>query len=262
MRGLEEHYQEALTIFPEEKIVGIFVQGSQNYGLDYIGSDIDTKCIVLPTLEDICLNKDPKSYTHVRKNNEHIDFKDLRVIIHDFRKQNINFLEILYTPYRILNPKYFELFKPILDNDDIAHIDNHRFVRAVAGMSMEKHKALTLDRPSQHEEIEKYGWATKQLHHMIRLNTFLKRYISGVSFVECLRDPNYEELRYLKQYGHTIHDLEKAKKIAKEVDEKTNEIKEEYVTSTERIINEKTNELLDSVTYNVLKAALKEDILR
>ena len=56
-KRLKEHLQEALTIFPKDKILGIFIQGSQNYGLDYEGSDIDTKCIVLPTLEDICLNK-------------------------------------------------------------------------------------------------------------------------------------------------------------------------------------------------------------
>ena len=32
--------------FDENSIVGIFLQGSQNYGLDYEGSDIDTKLII------------------------------------------------------------------------------------------------------------------------------------------------------------------------------------------------------------------------
>lgn len=39
------------------KVLGVFLQGSQNYGLAYEGSDIDTKCIVLPSFEDFCLNK-------------------------------------------------------------------------------------------------------------------------------------------------------------------------------------------------------------
>ena len=56
MEKLNEHYQEALTLFPEDRIVGIFLQGSQNYGLDIEGSDIDTKLIVTPTWEDICFN--------------------------------------------------------------------------------------------------------------------------------------------------------------------------------------------------------------
>lgn len=34
------------------KVLGVFLQGSQNYGLAYEGSDIDTKCIVLPSFED------------------------------------------------------------------------------------------------------------------------------------------------------------------------------------------------------------------
>ena len=57
MEQLNRHYQEALTLFPEDRIVGVFLQGSQNYGLDYEGSDIDTKCIVLPTLEDLIFNR-------------------------------------------------------------------------------------------------------------------------------------------------------------------------------------------------------------
>ena len=39
MERLEEHYKEALEHFPEERIVGIFYQGSGNYGLDTENSD-------------------------------------------------------------------------------------------------------------------------------------------------------------------------------------------------------------------------------
>lgn len=35
MNGVKEHYEEALTMFPENRIVGVFYQGSANYGLDY-----------------------------------------------------------------------------------------------------------------------------------------------------------------------------------------------------------------------------------
>ncbi len=258
---LSEHFQEARTIFPQDKILGIFIQGSQNYGLDYSGSDIDTKCIVLPTLEDICLNKKATSYTHVRENNEHIDFKDLRVITGDFKKQNINFLEILFTKYYIINSDYYELFKPLLDNaEEIAKYDNYRFIRATAGMSMEKHKALELDRPSQHDEIVKYGWATKQLHHLKRLNTFIKRWVSDVSFNDCLIDPDSEGLTRIKQYGHQIKTLEQAREIAKRLDDETNAIKEEYIMTHEHVINEGTSKLIDDVVVNVIRASLKKEI--
>ena len=89
MEQLNRHYQEALTLFPEDRIVGVFLQGSQNYGLDYEGSDIDTKCIVLPTLEDLIFNRKPVSTTHVLPNEEHLDLKDVRLYFQTFRKQNI-----------------------------------------------------------------------------------------------------------------------------------------------------------------------------
>lgn len=261
MKRLNDHYQEALTIFPKDKILGIFIQGSQNYQLDYSGSDIDTKCIVLPTLEDICLNKKATSYTHVRENNEHIDFKDLRVITGDFKKQNINFLEVLFSKYKIINEDYAELFQPMFDNAEaIARYDNYRFVRATAGMSMEKHKALTLDRPSQHEEIVEYGWATKQLHHIFRLKTFLLRWVNGGSFAECLIDPFSDYLCKIKQEGHAMFDLEKATQIAKILDDETNSIKEEYVATHEHIINESIGEMIDNVVVNVIRTSLKKEI--
>lgn len=261
MERLNEHYQEALTIFPKDKILGIFVQGSQNYGLDYAGSDIDTKCIVLPTLEDICLNKTATSYTHVRENNEHIDFKDLRVIATDFRKQNINFLEVLFTKYKIVNEDYADLFQPMFDHaEDIARYDNYRFIRATAGMSMEKHKALTLDRPSQHEEIVKYGWATKQLHHTDRLNLFIKRWVAGEPFADCLIDPRGEAMSYMKQYGHCIKTLEQAKVICKEYDDETNAIKEEYIATHEHVINENVGNMIDKVVINIIRESLKKEL--
>jgi predicted nucleotidyltransferase len=258
---LSEHYQEALTIFPKDKILGIFIQGSQNYGLDYEGSDIDTKCIVLPTLEDICLNKKATSYTHVRENNEHIDFKDLRVITGDFKKQNINFLEILFTKYWMIHEDYYELFKPLLDNAEaIARYDNYRFVRATAGMSMEKYKALTLDRPSQHDEIVEHGWATKQLHHIMRLNTFMKRWKNGTDFASCLIDPLSDYLVAIKQNGHSMFDLNAAQEIAKILDDETNAIKEEYIATHEQVINEDIGKIIDDVVVNIIRESLKKEI--
>lgn len=39
MDRVQEHYNEALEFFPKDRIVGIFYQGSGNYGLDYEDSD-------------------------------------------------------------------------------------------------------------------------------------------------------------------------------------------------------------------------------
>lgn len=84
--------------------VGLFLQGSQNYNLDYEGSDIDTKAIMLPSFSDFVLNAKPLSTTHIMENNEHVDFKDIRLMFDCIKKQNVNFVEILFTPYSIIYP--------------------------------------------------------------------------------------------------------------------------------------------------------------
>ena len=68
--------------------VGLFLQGSQNYNLDYEGSDIDTKAIMLPSFSDFVLNAKPLSTTHIMENNEHVDFKDIRLMFDCIKKQN------------------------------------------------------------------------------------------------------------------------------------------------------------------------------
>ena len=68
MDKVTEHAKEAATLIPEKHIVGVFLQGSQNYGLDYEGSDIDTKCITTPTFKEIALARKPLSTTHIRAN--------------------------------------------------------------------------------------------------------------------------------------------------------------------------------------------------
>ena len=81
MSGVKDHWEESLQYFSMNNIVGIFLQGSQNYNLDTPNSDIDTKLIVTPSFSDIAFNRKAVSTTHVRENNEHIDFKDIRLYI-------------------------------------------------------------------------------------------------------------------------------------------------------------------------------------
>lgn len=123
--------------------VGLFLQGSQNYNLDYEGSDIDTKAIMLPSFSDFVLNAKPLSTTHIMENNEHVDFKDIRLMFDCIKKQNVNFVEILFTPYSIINPEYADLFQPVLDaREEIARYNNYAGMNCIMGMALEKQKAM------------------------------------------------------------------------------------------------------------------------
>ena len=94
--GLRRHLEEFGKCYPKLTLLGIIIQGSQNYNLDIYTdeykSDIDTKAIVIPSLEDVVMNKKPISTTHILSNNEHLDIKDIRLYFDAFKKQNINFV--------------------------------------------------------------------------------------------------------------------------------------------------------------------------
>ena len=260
---LYSDYEEAQRL--GHKVLGVFLQGSQNYNLDYESSDIDTKCIVLPNFEDICLNKKMVSTTHVLESGEHLDLKDIRKMIHNFKKQNINFLEILFTDYYVLNPEYYDLWMPLIDNKEaIAHYDVVTNMRATSGMCYEKFKALCKDTPAQHDEIVKYGWASKQLHHCKRLREFAERYANGVSFEECLISKNYDDLVEIKSRGHELYTLEEAVELADKYQSESLVICKEFELEFEdkNIINKKVEQLMTDTTVAILKKALKKDIMR
>ena len=215
MDKIQEHYQEALEFYPADRIIGIFCQGSQNYGLDYEGSDIDTKCFLVPTLEDIIFNKKPISTTHIRANEEHIDFKDIRLFLTTVRKQNLNFMEILFTKYKIVNPTYEPMWNRLIENNEqIARYNPVGAVKTMKGIAMEKYHAMEHRYPSKVDIIDKWGYDGKQLSHLIRVDEYLARYIAGEPYADCLITKKPELLIATKNMTNPKFTLEEARTIA------------------------------------------------
>ena len=241
------------------KVLGVFLQGSQNYGLDYEGSDIDTKAIVVPSFEDFVLNKKPTSTTLILPSNEHIDLKDIRLMHECFRKQNINFVEILFTKYKYLNPDYKSIYQPMFDNNEkIAHYNNYAAVNCIAGMVYEKHKAMEHPYPTLLEKIEKYGYDNKQLHHIIRCEEFLNRYIAGTPYAECLIPRNPQYLINVK--SEYIHSLEEARQMASNIEYLVKFTKQGYMETHPLVIDSEVDEIMNAVLFDVLKHSFKEEI--
>ena len=261
MKRLQEHYDEALEYFPENRIVGIFLQGSQNYGLDYEGSDIDTKLIVVPSFEEIVLNKRPVSTTHVRANNEHIDFKDIRLYMETFRKQNLNFLEILFTPFKIINPMYAEQWeKLIVRREDIARMNVYRAVKSMKGIALEKYYAMKHKYPSKLDIIEAYGYDGKQVSHLLRVEDYLERYIAGESYEKCLRPTESKRERIMDYKLLDRIPLAEACEEAEKVVEHVIAIADEFCESGEDEEILAMRVLLQEVQYEVMKIAIKEEL--
>ena len=250
MSRLTEHYQEVINM--DYEVVGVFLQGSQNYNLAYENSDIDSKAILLPKFDDFVLNRKPTSTTHVMENDEHVDLKDIRLMFDCFKKQNINFVEILFTKYRIINPKY-ELFMQRLfnNNETIARYNNYASVNCIAGMSYEKYRALEHPYPATMNKIEKYGYDGKQLSHQLRLMEFIQRYINGEKYADCLISKQRDYLISVK--CNQEYSLDEARVVAKKTDDKIKNIKYDYMDSHKLKVNEDVENLLNSVLLDVIR---------
>lgn len=256
MDRVREHYNEALEHFPEDKIVCVVYQGSGNYGLDYHGSDVDTKCIVLPNIKQLC-NNQQTSITHIRKNDEHIDFKDVRIMFDTFKKQNLNFLEILYSKYCVINPIYEELWDEVAaKRDDIVNINNGGLAKSLKGIAGEKYHAMEHEYPSRMTVIEKWGYDCKQLHHLFRIREFMSRWISGESFADCLVS---NEPEWLIEVKKGLYHLDDARALGKEAMDVIQKMYDNYMHKCCYETNMSTLDFLDNMSYRMIKIGLEKE---
>lgn len=261
MNRLREHYDESLQYFKEEQIVGCFLQGSQNYQLDYEGSDVDTKLIVVPSFKDICLNKKPVSTTHVRANEEHTDWKDVRLYMETFRKQNLNFLEILFTDFYIINPMYAEQWNRLVQcREQIARMNKHRAVKSMKGIAMEKYHAMEHRYPAKVDIIDKYGYDGKQVSHLDRVDDYLERYISGVAYKDCLIPRSSRRQRMWDYKMLNRIPLERARIEAKEILDHVVEMADEFCATVPDQECEVMRELLQDVSYQIMKISVEKEL--
>ena len=257
-KRLKDHYLESLEYFKENQIVGIFLQGSQNYQLDLPNSDVDTKLIVIPSFKDIVLNRKPVSTTHIRANEEHIDFKDIRLYMEVFRKQNLNFLEILFTPYSIINAPYeYQWNKLVIEREKIARMNPWRAVKSMKGIALEKYHAMEHAYPSKAEVLAKYSYDPKQLHHLVRVDNYLTRYIAGESYEDCLI-PTEEMKKFLLDIKQGNWELAAARELATMSLAHVEKIADEFCAQNEDKENLEMRDLLEDVRYNIMKIAVKE----
>ena len=257
---IQSHYDELVKL--GFNVVGVFLYGSQNYELDYEGSDVDSKAIVLPTLEDIILNKPATSKTLSMSNGGQCDVKDIREMFRCFRKQNPNFIEILFTPYTCINPLYSEGIMQILENAEvIARYDIFASLNCMAGMALEKLKALSHPYPTTAWKIEKWGYDPKQLHHILRMKDFIVRYCAGEEYKKILIPTAKDYLLKVKT-AEILYSAEEAYRIAKESSDFIKAYKDEYMKSHSHEINIEAENILYEVMTKLITQSIKSEVLK
>lgn len=262
---MQKHWDRALELYPEDRIVGLFLQGSQNYHMEDESSDIDTKLLVIPSLDDIVLNKSPVSTTHILDNEEHMDAKDIRVYWQTMRKGNLNFIELLYARVVIINPLYQSEWDQVLEcREAIAFRDRFVSVKAMMGTVSEKYFAMEHRYPSRIEIIDQFGgYDPKQLHHLIRVTYFLEGYLSDkYSYQELLLMQNIpadtkEWVRRIKREG--VGSLEKARELADHYKGRAEVLHKQAVAAFSKEVNPAVDQDMNAtLTAFIKKSIIKE----
>ena len=131
--------------------------------------------------------------------------------------------------------------------------------RGVPLLILDKLKALEHPYPIWEEHIKKYGYSNKQLHHIIRLNEFIKRYIGGENFADCLISKNKKYLIDIKA-NPCYYSLKEAREIANSMHNETWNIKNEYVKNYNGHELRDIEKLLANVLTEIIKIYVKESI--
>ena len=269
MNRLYEHLSSVKAAYPNIEIFALILQGSQNYGIDDIESDVDSKALVIPCLDELVLNRAPISKTFVLENNEHCDLKDVREYFKILRKSNINFVEVLFSEYVIINPFYMDYWKKLVSKkEEIARINPYRAVKAMAGMAHEKYHALTHKYPSRMEYINKYGFDPKQLSHLVRINEFLHSYLNDMPYEDCIKSPDYDTRKLLHDIkrntvgynGKKGLTLEEAQEVADFYMNEIDNLAKNFCDNHKDYENETINQFLDSILYDVITTRIKKEL--
>ena len=262
---VKEHYD--YLRFKGYEVVCTCLQGSQNYGLDEYSeeymSDVDTKSIILPSLDDFINAVPPKSETIVLPNNEHAEIKDIRVMFEMFKKMNISYIELLYSDYVVINPAWEDYIQILFSQrDSIAAHNRNQFLRCIAGMAMEKRKALCHPYPSIIDKVMKYGYDGKQLSHCARLAEFIGKYVGGVPLEGCYKSAQRELLMNFKKQkdadGRPL-DVKTAIKYCDSYCDIIQSVKNVFVTKEDKIYPVAA-EILKYVQSAILKEHMKRSL--
>ena len=191
---LKEHLEEVIATsayISQENADTVFfiiaVNGSHNYNLATKNSDIDSKLLLIPNLDNLIWNKSA-NYLHVMSDNgEHVEVKDIRHYMATILKQNINFVETLFAKELRCNGRYEHEWAALVSmRESIARYNPVAAIDCMLGMARQKQIQMTKMSDGRAANIKKFGYDTKSFHHCMRLLFFAEDYMRGKPYEECL----------------------------------------------------------------------------
>ena len=267
-KRLKEHLDEALQNPKIHDWFMIAVNGSYNYDMDTPQSDIDSKLLVIPSLEQLVSGKS-LNYLHcMSDNDEHVEVKDIRHYFTTMLKQNINFIETLYAQVWIVNPVYLRLFHYLFDmRDVISGCNPLATIHCIQGTAHQKYKQMLQSSPARAAEIENYGFDRKSLHHLVRCVFFGEYYMEGTSYQECLQNNDVPNIRrmIMNLKTTTVLNKERAINIAEDMLDGFDEKVDSYLDTIKPFQKDfsalaaDVKDFLDTLAFEIIKQSIAKE---
>lgn len=264
-----KHCLEAVKFLQDKgyRVIYCALYGAQNYNLQRPKSDYDYKAVVVPSLKDIVFNTKPTSHDEDLPFDGKVDIKDVRLMVDQWKKGATNFMELLYTDWFWVHPDYSPMLWFRLNRDAIAHANEESAVKAMVGMIKEKFNALDHPYPVQIEEVNEFGYASKQLSHEMRLLAMISQYNKkdyGVVLNPFKSAGNEEIQKYWKEIlgvkDRTInYEKDYAMKLGKRIVNEADAWLEEYKKSGFKF-DEETIKSMDEQKFLIIKRALEAEL--
>lgn len=250
LQRLQKHWEYAISQgIQENQIVGIFLYGSQNYGFANRNSDVDSKLIIVPTFDELCLQKEWTSKC-LHYEEEHIEVKDIRELLLQLKKQNMNFIELLYTNYFIMNPKFASLWKSYFVNNReiISHYSRQQTVKSMCGcaLSCVKNKNMPID--------------NKKLYNAYRIYYFLEQYVNNKVYLDCMQPEDSKIYTFLWDLKFKLSPLsvDEPKKVnaAMRIEQKLKDFQELH-KNLDSPFEKDANDIMCTGVMEIMKLALE-----
>ncbi len=152
----------------KNKVVSVYLTGSRLYGFNQENSDYDLKVYVLPTIEDIALNRMVSKQINVGINNvDKVDIKDIRYQYSELTKPNFGSLHLLELPVygeMLFSKKSIEAaFKSGKKNLLLSLLGTFRSRQKIEGTKENAHLYFLL-------ETAKFWWENDPVFHYFQTN--------------------------------------------------------------------------------------------
>ena len=180
---------------------GLFLKGSQNYGLNTPTSDIDSVFIYIPSLMSVVLNKRITFQTHDFTDGDKTQFLDIRDFLRGLLDSNPQYLKLLFTPYFLLSDKHIAHYLSLSElRNDLAYANPSNWQKSILGQahgywsSIKKPGTPIADR-------------NKKFMHLCRLHRMLEEYQAGTNYSRILTLDDHEELAKIRTNPDIIHEI-------------------------------------------------------